>query len=1350
MWPALQSKRVILLVLNTFLILTKSLATDQYPITYLGIEQGLSNNAVTSIYQDHNGFMWFGTYDGLNRYDGYNFTIYRNEFNNPGSLINNRIACIVEDQDNRLWIGTRGGVSIFNNATSRFSSVNFLPYKEKTAKRITVAVNAVMPNMKENVFIGTSGEGLLIYNKEAGSARQIPLQNGNTHYDVMSIKYDQDQHAWLFVRNIGLCRYNDKTDIIEVINNSIKTGITLQADKNKHLWLGADEGLYKYDIPSNTFSNVLATHYNRVVHLTVDKQQNLWIASDGEGIFTMPLATEKITHLNKELLTSTAVFSVHEDKEGRKWIGTLRGGINIIDPRRAGFTTITHDPLNSNSLINNFTLSLCEDPEQNLWIGTDGGGISYWNRKQDVYINFKHQDDNNTSLSNNFATSIINDFQNNIWLTTWGGGINRFNKSTHTFEHFSCFNPQSNAEDKNTWILYEDAEKKLWAGACNNGSLYWFNRNTNHFELFDNNLTNMLSLAEDSSGNFWGGNYTSLIKIDRQNKKHQLYNIGYPIRAIHEDKAGNFWIGTEGGGLLLFDKITARYSRYTKSDGLSNNSILKILEDKSGNLWISTFNGLSKFDPRKKTFKNFSQSDGLPSNQFNYNAALALKSGEFILGGIKGLSIFYPDSIKDYATMPRVFLTGLKIDNIPVEQDGSFVTERTPDNIIALRIPYNKAVIAFDFVALEYAAPDKIDYAYYMEGWDKDWNYVGKSRTANYTRLHEGNYTFRVKATNAEGAWNNKVFTLKITVLPPWYRAWWAYLLYIAVILAIFYTYLQYKAQKTKLAFDIRLARLETEKEKELNEKKLSFFTNVSHEFRTPLTLIINPVKELLNNSEHNTGLDVVYRNARRLLSLVDQLLLFRKADSDADKLKVTRLNFYNFCREVYLCFTQQAKARNIDYQFIFDNQQLELYADREKLEIVLFNLLSNALKFTPENGTVIFEVKEKEYNVEISITDTGCGIEEDTGNRLFEKFYQAKENRLPGKAGFGIGLHVSKHFIESHKGEISYTSNIGKGTRFLVQLRKGSSHFPGHYIFEEVAERPALLEELMGNINAELPRATKERESVAEIISGKKSILVVDDNTEIRGYLKQLFSEKFIFHEADNGAEGLKIAQEHYPDIIISDILMKGMTGVELCNTIKQDPYLNHIPVILLTASPSSDIKLKGIECGADDYIIKPFEKDLLIARIDNILQNRNVLQRYFFDKITLKKNSSKISTEYRDFLERCIGIVENNLDNEEFNIKMLAAQIGMSHSNLYKKVKSISGHSINAFIRFIRLRRAAVLLLSTDYNVNETAFQVGINDSKYFREQFCKLFEMNPSEYIKKYRGSFNKDFNIVNWKE
>ena len=1333
-------------------------AFNQPVITYLGIENGLSNNEVTCIYQDHRGFMWFGTYDGLNTYDGYGFKVYRNKLNDTSSLINNRIAFITEDADRLLWIGTRRGVSIFNRITSKFASLYYQPYNEKAHRVSDFMATTMKYDAQKNIFIATADKGLLLYNRQTRIAHQIPFRNNRllkTNYYVSALAFDAGNRLWLFVRDVGLCMYDNKTQEIKVVNKTIKNGLCIRADNAGNLWIGADNGLYKYDMAANNMLAIFNTH-SRIPDVTIDKQNHLWIATDGNGIYTINLPGLQVNRFegpgNKELLTSTAIFSIYEDRDGRKWIGTLRGGINIIQQEKNLFTTISRDPFSTNTLVNNFILSFCEDKSQNIWIGTDGGGLSRWDRSKNSWTNFQHQEHNKQSLSCNFVCSILNDYQNTVWMATWGGGINRYNKTTNAFEQLPCINPLTGDEDKYAFILFEDAQKKLWAGTCNDGRLYWYNPTTGHFELFDNRVTNILSLYEDKSGDFWGGTFQSLIKIDRNQKKHITYNIGYAIRAMHEDRQGRFWIGTEGGGLLLFNRKTARFTKFTETNGLCSNSILNVLEDKSGKLWISTFNGISKFDPQTSSFTNFSQSDGLQSNQFNYNAAIRLRSGEFAFGGIKGFNIFYPDSIYNKPQPVQVWLTDIKINNTPVEKDDSYITSRSKNGIEYITLPYNKAVVSIDFVALNFSAPDKISYAYYLDGWDKNWNYVGKSRTANYTRLTEGLYTFKVKATDAEGHWLTREQQLLIKVLPPWYRAWWAWLLYSVAFVFVLYLYLQYKAQRAKQLYETALAKMETEKEKELNEKKLSFFTHVSHEFRAPLTLIINPIKELVANPDKAVAIEdmhIVYRNARRLLSLVDQLLLFRKADTEGEKLKLSIVDLHELCHDVFTCFLQQAKARNIQYEFLATGSSIEILADREKMEIALFNLISNALKFTPNEGKVIVEITEKEKSVEVTVSDTGCGIDETVGDGIFENFYRAKKQHTGTHSGFGIGLYLVKQFVQAHHGTVTYESKMGEGTRFTISLsRVGGTASAKNSSGNTRSEAPGLLEELMGDsdqVQNGSPSITMP--APAGMVSNKKAILLVDDNAEMRQYLRQLFCDRFIVYEADNGETGLQQAQQHIPDIIISDIVMEGVTGVEFCKTIKSTLELSHIPVILLTATSSTDTKLKGIECGAEDYITKPFEKELLLARVDNILKGRSTLQQYFLDTITLQKNTVKVSAEYRDFIDRCMAIIDQEIDNVDFNIKTFAKEMGMSHSTLYKKVKFISGLSITAFIRHIRLRRAAVLLLSTNTNINEAASQVGINDPKHFRVQFHKLFGMTPSDYVKKYKASFNKDFNVIN---
>ncbi|HTI07595.1 MAG TPA: two-component regulator propeller domain-containing protein [Puia sp.] len=1348
-------------------------ASDGPPVTYLGIEQGLSNNSVTCVFQDHKGFMWFGTYDGLNRYDGYNFYIFRNRLTDANSLPNNRIASIVEDSSKRIWIGTRSGVARYDEVTSTFDPVWYIPSGEKKPKKITATVNQIKTDYWGNVLIGTD-DGLFLYQEKTNVALPVFIDGDQAKhgaYQVLSVECDSKKNIWVYVREKGLYLYNSGLHTLKLVTAEIKNGIYLKADAGGNLWMGADDGLFCYSIAQNKFSKLFSCG-NRIVHLST-YGSCMYIASDGNGVFTLDIPTKKTTRLfvasSRQKLTSVSTYDVLKDRDERLWIGTIRGGINVIDPERNKFRTIAHDPLRANSLIGNFVTGCCEDAEGDLWMGTDGNGLSCWNRKQNKFTGYRHQEQNLLSRSSNFITDVLIDYKNEIWVSSWGGGINRLDRQSRTFRHYNCLNTELGREDKNHFLLFQDSRNHLWAGSCLEGGLYCFNRQQEKFELYDCRLKNILAMYEDRRGKLWAGDFSSLILIDQIKKIHQRYQVGYAVRSILEDKNGNFWIGTEGAGLLLFDPVTGRFTRFSESDGLSNNSVLKILEDKRNNLWISTFNGISMFNTITRKFINFSPSDGLQSSQFSYNAGVKLRSGEFVFGGIKGLNIFYPDSIINNSRPLTVLLTGLTVDNQAIKENDSYIARRTQDRIERIKLPFDKAVLSVDFVALNYSASDKIKYAYYLEGWDKGWNYVGKTRTANYTRINEGSYVFHVKAKDASGNWSTSEEKLIIEILPPWYRTWWAYLLYIAISLAPFYLYVRYKSQRDRQAYEIALARIETEKQKELNEKKLSFFTNISHEFRAPLTLIIDPVKDLLHHPEKRhsaVGLNIVYRNARRLLSLVDQLLLFRKADAEGGNLKPVRVNFYELCQDVFICFSQQAKTRNVSYEFSCSNPFLELMADREKMEIILFNLLSNAIKFTPPGGRVTFKIIEdpkKPGIVEVEISDTGCGIEPGIGNTLFEKFYQVKNGQNTVYKGFGIGLYLVHQLVQAHKGTIVYESAIGKGTRFTLSLPANlpadDPEGPAEEIPEQVPERkPVLLEELIADLEADtaesvrnescenLNPAQKTLPALPDFVSVKKSILLVDDNADIREYLSGIFNSRFLVYEAESGETGLKMAESYLPDIIISDIVMNGMTGVDFCHKIKADPELNHIPVILLTATTSSEIKLKGIECGAEDYITKPFEKELLIARVDNILRNRSTIQQYFLETVTLRKTKTRVSASYRNFLDRCIQVVEREINNENFTIKAFSRAMGMSHSSLYQKIKSVSGLSLNAFIRYLRLRKAALLLLSTDININEAAFQVGINDARYFRSQFHKLFGMNPSEYVKKYKETFNQDFNVV----
>ncbi|OQP44534.1 hybrid sensor histidine kinase/response regulator [Niastella yeongjuensis] len=1337
---------------SLLLTLAIRLHADNYPVRYLGIDQGLSNNAVTTIYQDYKGFMWFGTYDGLNRYDGYGFRIFRNVIGDSTSLNNNTIYTIEGDAANNIWVGGPKGACVFDPVRSTFSRLQYQSWQNATLHYVQDNVHTIQA-AAGYMFIG-SQQGLLVFENKSKPGVQIPLQH-NTNYDVTAIEPDNARHTvWLFIQQVGLCQYDLFKKQLQIISTSIKQGSCLQLDKQGNVWLGNENGLYQFNTATHQYSQSYLPYRSKIVNLYFDKQHTAWIGSDGNGLLVLPPGAAQAmpywSSTGKSVVNSNAVYAVYEDTDGRKWIGTLRGGINVVESRTCSFAHITYHPPGNDNLVNNFIMSFCEDEKHNVWIGTDGAGLRYWDRQQNGFTQYM-SNNGKSAISSNFITSIVRDYNNEIWVSTWLGAINRFNRKTGAFTRYDCYNPITHEKENNVWLLYQDAQNRLWASATNEGSLYVLNRPNDRFELFDNTINNLQCLCEDRQGVLWGGNYSTLLRIDRDRKQHIRYNIGHTLRCIHEDRTHNFWIGTQDGGLLLFDRKTGNYKRFTTADGLPGNTILRLLEDEAGNLWLSTYNGLCRFNPQTKAVRNFSQSDGLQSNQFSFNAGVALSSGEFLFGGIKGFNLFYPDSIKDVAEQPAIYLTGLKINNTIAEGSDPYVTARTFDRIDEITIPFERAVLSLDFLALEYAGADKINYAYFLQGWDKDWNYVNHIRTANYSRLQEGTYFFKVKIMDPDGTWGHETKLLQIIVLPPWYRTWWAYSLYGLCFAGAICLYIRYTRSQERLRFEIRLAHVENEKEKELMEKKLTFFTNISHEFRTPLSLIINPVKEALNNEPRN-DLKIAYRNARRLLSLVDQLLLFRKADNGSDTCKIAALDIIQLCDEVYQCFVHQARTKNITYQFVPAIPALTLYADYEKVEIALFNLLSNAFKFTPENGTILFKVTETTNSVELSIRDTGCGIDATDRERIFEKFQQAH----PGsrQSGFGIGLFLVKQFIESHQGTVTCNSVLGHGTTFTIILLKGTAHLSAgcEFIATVPVDKNNLLQELAAGVvqqpeEESIVKPVQQQGKLAEeVITNKRSILLIDDNPEITQYLQQIFETNYLVFATNNGDDGYELALQQVPDLIISDIHMQGMDGIELCSKLKKSELLGHIPVILLTASTTNEIKLKGIEGGADDYITKPFDKTLLQAKVETILRNRNLLQRFFFDSITLKETNTKVPAEYQEFLRKCIAVIEQNIDTEDFTIKKFSKAMGMSHPALYNKVKSISGQSLNAFIRSIRLRRAAVLMLTENMNIRQAAFQVGINDVRYFREQFVKVFHMMPSEYIKKYRHSFNREYNVI----
>ncbi|MFL9484955.1 two-component regulator propeller domain-containing protein [Chitinophagaceae bacterium LWZ2-11] len=1369
-----------LFIINAVIICGANTAFAQhsYIFEHLFVENGLSQSSVVSITQDAAGFMWFGTRNKLNRYDTKTFKIYSYNKNDTTSITtNDYIFALLKDSKNNLWVGTQRGLNIYVPEKDAFIRI-----VHDSALHASISdnyVNCIYEDKAGNIWVGTNdGLNKLTGSKPYSFTRFKAKQNGQglINGDVHSVCEDKDGNIWVGTTN-GLTKMTPEgteyvfTSYQNIPGNSNSLSadniFSIVEDKKGNLWIGTDGGgLNLFNKKTGTCVRYMhnpalptSISSNTIRKMIVDKSNNLWIGTmDGLDYFdtnTNSFTVYKYDPENPNSLSNNSIRDVFEDKYGSVWIGTVFGGVNVIHELSTPFTIYKNSNLR-NSISSNVVSNIVADEHHNLWIGTEAEGVNYFDKRTKQFTHYKHDPQNANSLSANFIKSIYKDKANNIWIGTYDGGLNRFNVGSHNFTHYKhdANNPLSISGDYISCIK-EDTEGRFWVGSYGKG-INLFNKTAETFQSFTSTsdskykiLSNWVRVIfEDSKKNLWIGEAGGLnllppgadkfIGFTKGTGKKNSLTSDY-INCIIEDKAGRIWIGTYDGGLCLYNPQTKDFTAYTTANGLPGNNVRGILEDEQGCLWLSTDNGLSKFDTKRNSFINYTVNDGLPGNEFNYNSYYKDDDGQLFFGSYTGLISFYPDNIKVNEFVPPVVFTGLKLFNLPVGiNDGNKLLDKDMSLTKSITFSYKQNIFTVEFAALNYIKSAKNKYAYQLSGFEKTWNYVSNP-SATYTNLPSGHYKLLVKGTNNDGVWNNEPASLDIIVLPPFWLTWWAYLIYVIVFSAIFYLIIRFFRIRARLERDLYYEHQQTLQQEELHQMKIDFFTNISHEIRTPLTLILGPLERLIQQTKSsqffNKQLQLAKSNADRLAKLVNELLDFRKAESGNMKVYLSNGNIVRFTKEVFSSFEDLAESKQIEYYFESSEETLFAYFDSTQLEKVLFNLLANAFKFTKPGGRIAVVIQQiiKDEQVRISVIDNGKGIPTENLSGLFEKFYQVESfgSKLPGT---GLGLALAKNIIELHKGKIevsstSETENNPGNTCFSISLPLSKQH-------TEVTEQLPTVSssaEVIKQIDLSTDEINLASSEATDHSFKKPVVLLVEDNPEIREFVKTAFEVMYDVEEASSGVQGWEKACDIIPDIVISDVMMDGENaGFELCKKIKSDERTNHIPVILLTARVATGHQISGLQFGADAYITKPFNMQVLELQVRNLLSLRELIRHKFNSQITLQPQKAVTESQDEVFLNKLVEIVEANMEDPDFGVPVLLKKVAMSQTVLYRKLKALTDMSIADFIKSVRLKKAALLFQQNNRSIADVAYAVGFSDRKYFSKEFRKQFGQSPSEYL------------------
>lgn len=1310
------------------------LSAKQFYFKKYQVDKGLSHNTVWCILQDSYGFMWFGTTDGLNRFDGQKFVVYRNEIQDPTSIGNNYVQTLFEDENKNIWVGTNSGIYIYDREQDNFSRFDT---KTKYEVSISSEVTKIIQTEKGDIWIATLGQGIFIYNPKIKKLKQnsqgtsfvwdlneekahkvysSSLQEGLISYDLNGNKIDSytsflnnknlsntkisciqsiDDKIWFSVGINNLYALNTKTgQITDFTSPSLHIGTIRAISKysDKELLVGSDNGLYLF--------NVFSEDFHRVDN-----------------------------PLDNRSLSDQSVHAIVKDREGGIWIATCLGGINYLAQQTKIFDYYppTHDTtFGTGKIVSQF----CEDSDKNIWIATQDG-LRFLNKDTQTVKPYKIKGD---WKKYDIRSILVED--DYLWIGTYSEGLKKLNLKTNTLtEYYHNRESALNICSNDVLSLYKDKKGDIYVGTT--WGLCKYNREEDNFETlnFVGTMTSVLDMLEDQTGALWiATNSSGVFRYNSRNKawKHYLHeeeNRGSissnSIIKIFEDSNGKIWFGTNGGGLCFFNQASESFTDFDPQNKiLPNKVIYSIEEDNVGNFWISSNAGLLRINPEtKKNKKLFTQEDGLQSNQFNFKASLKSSSGELYFGGINGFNSFFPNEFKENNYLPPVYIVDIKLYNTEENESRELLNLGEPVYLTnKIILPYNKNSIIFEFKALSYEEPGRNRYSYTLEGFDKDWVNSDFSNYASYTNLPPGEYTLRIKGSNNDSRWNEEGTTMQVEILPPWWKSTPAYLIYTLLFIIFIYFIFKFFIHKSNKQFKRQLEEYQVEKEKEVYQSKIGFFINLVHEIRTPLSLIRLPLEKLsekhFKDEKEAKYLSIINHNVTYLLNIVNQLLDFQKVESQNSTLKLQELDINIFLQSIYNQYSQSAGLNNLSMTISLPDSAVVAFVDKEKVTKIVNNLLSNALKFAKTK--IELRLEQLEDKIQISVLDDGPGIPDNEKERIFEAFYQASDNSgNSAKTGTGIGLTFSRLLAENHRGTITLNNNEWHGSSFTLTI-------PTEYSEEDLSSI-----EFINPLEEQVLNTFLEEDSNNSDFK-KSSILLVEDNIDLLNLVEDSLNPHFTILKAENGRQALDIVSQESIDIVVSDIMMPDINGLELTKKLKSDINYSHIPIILLTAKTTIESKIEGLEYGADVYIEKPFSVKYLHKQIENLLKLRQTFQRLIISNPSIEaKIETSISKKDQEFLDKLHIEIDNHIAELDFSIDNIAETMFMSRSSFYRKIKSITGMSPNDYLKVFRLNKAAELLLEDNHSISEICDQVAFSSSSYFAKCFKAQFGVLPKDY-------------------